>query len=61
MSDPKQVAQRLFDHLSRNDKWQIGDDLVRGDFEWQDYWQEKPSNAVIREIDRIRTEWEDEQ
>lgn len=52
-----------FNSLSYDEKWELGDALVLGDFDWRDYaerwgWSRKPSGAFLRGADNARIHWE---
>ena len=59
------LAQDLWDNINNELKWDIGDQLVRGTFDWQDWFDvdlEKKGvlSAVLKELDTLRKNWEDQ-
>lgn len=58
------AGARWFERLERNEKWELGDQLVLGEFSWED-WAEllpaahcPPSPAFLRGVDNERINWE---
>lgn len=51
-------ARKFFRGLSRREKNQLGDELVRGTFTWSEWMRSKPSAAFLRALDEERIDWE---
>jgi len=52
---------RWFRRLPYQERNVLGDQLVLGDFDWRDWFEEKPSAAFLRGVDDARIWWEMEQ
>lgn len=50
----KRKARKFWDSLSEADRFQLGDDLVLGDFDWRDWFEAKPPRGFMREVDDLR-------
>ena len=44
------AAKDLFNSLSSDDLWKVGDDLVFGCFDWKDYWDDPPPKGTANEL-----------
>jgi hypothetical protein len=52
-------ARRFWSSLSREDRNELGDQLVLGTFDYTDWFEGKrPSSAFLNELDRERMHWE---
>ena len=51
-------ARRFFQGLTRAEKHDLGDQLVWGSFDWQDWFAKKPSAAFMNALDEERIHWE---
>lgn len=56
----REKAKKFWQGLSRSERGEIGDQLVRGDFDWRDWFVSKPSSALLNEVDQLRMLWESE-
>jgi len=56
-----EVARQLFDQLSPAERWELGDALVLGTFDWREWSEEPLPPGTTAELDYIRMHWEDEQ
>lgn len=54
-------ARAFFARLSTFDRFELGDQLVLGDFDWRDWFETKPSRAFLDELDNERILWESQQ
>lgn len=59
------LAKHLWSGLSNEQKWGIGDQLVRGTFDWQEWFDEDLKeegvlSTVLKELDTLRKNWEDQ-
>ena len=54
-------ARTFWESLALADRWQLGDELVLGYFDWHDWFDAKPEPGVLAEVDRLRMFWEDMQ
>lgn len=52
-------ARRWWAQLSPHDRWELGDQFVLGDFDWRDWFDERPTGTFLNEVDRLRMLWED--
>lgn len=52
-------AREWFKSLDSLAKWDLGDQLVLGDFDWRDWFDDKPSGVFMNEVDRERIFWEE--
>lgn len=50
---------RWFSSLPNDAKWDLGDALVHGHFEWEDWMDDEPSADFLRGVDKERWRWED--
>lgn len=63
--DVRQVARERaaganwFRTLPRQAKWDLGDQLVLGEFDWSNWLDSKPSTAFLRGVEEARIVWED--
>jgi len=56
----KAEARKWWDSLSSRDRWELGDQLVQGEFDWRDWlFNSRPSRAFMNEVDYQRMLWED--
>ena len=46
----RRAAKELFDRLSPNELWEVGDALVLGYFDWRDYWNDPPPKGTTNEL-----------
>ena len=51
-------ARAFWKSLSTHDRWELGDQLVLGSFDWRDWMDRKPSAAFLNELDAERMYWE---
>ena len=54
----REAGQKWFNELPNYLKWELGDQFVLGDFDWRDWFDEKPSEAFLNAIDSARINWE---
>jgi hypothetical protein len=58
MITAQQTAEKLWNSLTNNERWELGDALVLSTFAWEDYWESKPPVGTLRELDKLRMWWE---
>ena len=61
MDSPKrerEKANRWFQDLDNWQKWELGDQLVLGEFDWREWFEAKPSATFMNAIDSARINWE---
>lgn len=51
-------ARKFWNGLSNADRWVLGDQLVLGDFDWSEWMSRQPSAEFLREVDKLRMDWE---
>lgn len=57
----REKAREWWKALPRESRFQLGDDLVLGAFDWRDWgFASKPSRAFMNEVDHQRILWESE-
>lgn len=54
----RKAALRYFEGLSTEQRFELGDALVLGDFDWMDWFERKPSQLFLRVLDDARIHWE---
>lgn len=57
-AEQKTAGRTWFDGLGSGDKWNIGDALVLGTFEWIDWFERKPSAPFMHGVEDARMHWE---
>jgi hypothetical protein len=57
----RRSAERFWDSLTPVEKWQLGDDLVLGAFDWRDWLSSPPPIGFLSIVDHLRLLWEDGQ
>lgn len=57
-SKAREQAQRFWDSLSNAQRWDIGDDLVLGCFNAEDWFDEPLLSGTTEEMDKLRILWE---
>lgn len=53
-----EAARKFWNGLDNAARWQLGDDLVLGEFDWRDWFDKKPEPAFMNELDQLRMHWE---
>jgi len=57
----REHARKWWAKLTPPERWQLGDDLVLGCFDWREWGLSKPPSRVwLREVDYLRVLWESE-
>lgn len=56
--DEIEHARQWFAQLRTEQKWELGDVLVLGDFDWRDWLPSAPSPLFMRVVDNERITWE---
>ena len=51
-------ARKWWAGCSTSQKWELGDVLVSGEYDWRDWFDKKPSAAFINALDDERIYWE---
>lgn len=51
-------ARRFWNGLDRRQRDELGDAFVLGTFDWREWFDAKPSGALLREVDELRILWE---
>jgi hypothetical protein len=51
-------ARRIWDELSPEQRFELGDCFVLGSFRWEDWFEEDRLPGALNELDRLRTLWE---
>ena len=54
----REKAKRFFASLSRHDRFELGDALVLGSFDWREWLHSKPTRTFLDELDEQRILWE---
>ncbi len=54
----REKAEKFWKSLSDAEKWEIGDQLVLGSFDWRDWLNRPPSRVFLNEVDYLRMNWE---
>lgn len=54
----REKAVLFWASLSNDQRWALGDALVLGAFDWAEWMEVKPSGEFMRELDRLRRNWE---
>lgn len=54
----RQRAMRYFAKLPTDRRYELGDALVLGDFDWTEWFDEKPTGVFLRALDDARIHWE---
>jgi len=54
----REKAQEFWDSLSPSQRWDIGDELVLGTFDWRDWLPSKPEPGFLNHVDYLRMLWE---
>ena len=54
----KQKARVFFKSLGTSERWDLGDQLVWGSFDWNYWLEEKPSKEFIKELCKLSDCWE---
>lgn len=54
----KQKAKRFWDGLDSRARGELGDAFVLGTFDWREWFDAKPSKALLEEIEYQRLLWE---
>lgn len=54
----RQRALRYFAKLTTDERHELGDALVLGDFDWMDWFDERPTLVFLRALDDARIHWE---
>lgn len=55
----RERARRFFEALTTDQRWELGDALVLGGFDWQEWGlHAKPSSAFLNAVDYWRMLWE---
>lgn len=54
----RQKAKDWFAKLSPSEVWELGDQLVLGNVDWEWWFNKKPSRAFLNELDYQRMLWE---
>jgi len=55
----RKAARKFFSGLSVAERWDLGDALVLGGFDWREWgFRKKPSGVFMREVDYQRMLWE---
>jgi hypothetical protein len=49
---------RYFAKLPTDRRYELGDALVLGDFDWTEWFDEKPTGVFLRALDDARIHWE---
>jgi hypothetical protein len=59
-SSDRAAARKFWKSLSTTDRWEIGDQLVLGDLDYE-WWfgERRPSAAFLDELDKERLYWEE--
>ncbi len=52
------AAQRFWDSLTSAEKWDLGDELVHGSFDWENWLTRKPTVSFMNALDQVRMHWE---
>ncbi len=60
-SRDKRKVDALWNSLTTTERWELGDALVLGTFDWRDYFTEKPTNTMMKMLDEKREFWEQTQ
>jgi len=54
-----EAAKEFFEGLDNSQRWNLGDALVLGEFDWREWGlASKPSRAFLNELDQLRMLWE---
>jgi hypothetical protein len=54
----RKAGAAFFDGLRTEQKWDLGDELVLGTFDWGEWFDRKPSRAFMDGVDEARINWE---
>lgn len=54
-------ARSWFQGLRRDLKDALGDEFVLGTFDWRNWFDRRPTNVFLREVERERMLWESEE
>ena len=54
----RQKAKDFFADLLPSERWELGDQLVLGEVDWEWWFGKKPSRAFLDELDYQRILWE---
>ena len=54
----KTRAAKFFASLTRAQRFDLGDQLVLGEFDWRDWFDAKPTGTFMRALDDARMNWE---
>lgn len=56
--NPGKSARSFFSALDTYQRWELGDELVLGTFDWRDWLNDKPTPAFMRELGKLSDYWE---
>ena len=57
----REKARKFWDRLSNAGRWELGDELVLGNVDYDRWFDGKPSSVFLNEVDRQRMYWESEE
>lgn len=52
------LAKQFWSQLTDRERWELGDQLVLGDFDWRDWLSEPPPRGFLDALDKERMLWE---
>jgi hypothetical protein len=55
---PKNEAKAIWNTWDNQTRWNFGDSLVLGSYDWMDFFEDKPKPEVKRELIRLSDDFE---